>query len=104
MRRRQVLAGLVGFTIAGALPGTARAASAEESLEALLLAKSTVPATPVPLVTLHLALDQAQQAFERCEYSELTGALPRLIAAAHASRDAAAGQLRERMYAALGRG
>ncbi|SEP46548.1 helix-turn-helix domain-containing protein [Amycolatopsis saalfeldensis] len=103
MRRRQVLAGLVGFTIAGALPGTARAASAEESLEALLLAKSTLPATPVPLVTLHLALEQAQQAFERCEYSELTGALPRLIAAAHASRDAAAGQLRERMSAALAR-
>jgi transcriptional regulator with XRE-family HTH domain len=103
MRRRQVLAGLAGLTISAALPGTARAATAEESLEALLLAKSTIPAMPVPLVTLHLALEQAQQAFERCEYSELTGALPRLIAAAHASRDAAAGQLRERMSAALAR-
>lgn len=103
MRRRQVLAGLVGFTIAGALPGTARAASIEESLEALLLAKSQLPAAPVPLVTLHQALGQAQHAFERCEYSELTAALPRLIATAHASRDAAIGQLRERMSAALAR-
>ncbi len=103
MRRRQVLAGLVGITIAGALPGTARAASGEESLEALLLAKAQVPAAPVPLVTLELALEQAQHAFERCEYSELTGAMPRLIATAHASRDAAAGQMRERMSAALAR-
>ncbi|RSM35867.1 XRE family transcriptional regulator [Amycolatopsis balhimycina DSM 5908] len=103
MRRRQVLAGLAGFTIAGVLPGTARAASSEESLEALLLTKSQLPATPVPLMTLHHALGQAQHAFERCEYSELTSALPRLIAAAHASRDSAAGQLRERMSAALAR-
>ncbi len=103
MRRRQVLAGLVGFTIAGALPGTARAASGEESLEALLLAKSQLPAAPVPLVTLQQAVAQAQAAFERCEYNELTGALPRLIAAAHASRDAASGQLRDRMSAALAR-
>ena len=103
MRRRQVLAGLVGFTIAGALPGTARAATSGESLEALLLAKSQLPAAPVPLVTLHEALTQAQHAFQRCEYSELTSALPRLIATAHASRDAATGQLREQMSAALAR-
>ncbi|MFJ7212740.1 XRE family transcriptional regulator [Amycolatopsis sp. NPDC098790] len=103
MRRRQVLAGLVGFSIAGALPGTARAATGEESLEALLLAKSQLPAAPVPLATLQQALAQAQAAFERCEYSELTGALPRLIAAAHASRDAASGQLRDRMSATLAR-
>ncbi|MEV6832109.1 helix-turn-helix transcriptional regulator [Amycolatopsis sp. NPDC051102] len=103
MRRRQLLAGLAGFTIAAALPGTARAASGEESLEALLLAKSQLPAAPVPLVTLHQALAQAQAAFERCEYSELTGTLPRLIAAAHASRDAAVGQLQDRMSAALAR-
>ncbi|WP_410570538.1 hypothetical protein [Amycolatopsis sp. cmx-4-61] len=62
-----------------------------------------VPAAPVPLVTLQLALEQAQHAFERRQYSELTGGMPRLIAAAHASRDAAAGQLREWMSAALAR-
>ncbi|MEU3627872.1 hypothetical protein BS329_40240 [Amycolatopsis coloradensis] len=103
MRRRQVLAGLVGFTLTGALPGTARAATTEESLESLLLARSQVPAAPVPLVTLHQALQRAQQAFQRCEYSELTHALPQLIATAHASRDAATGQLRERLSAALAR-
>ncbi len=57
----------------------------------------------MPLVTLHMALEQAQQAFSRCEYRELTGALPRLIATTHVSHDAAAGQLRERMSAALAR-
>lgn len=101
MRRRQVLAGLAGFTIAGMLPGTARAAATEESLEALLLAKSQIPAKPVPLVTLYQALGQAQRAFERCEYTELTSALPRLIATAHASRDAAVGQMQDRLSAAL---
>ncbi|OLZ50322.1 helix-turn-helix domain-containing protein [Amycolatopsis keratiniphila] len=102
MRRRQVLAGLLGVTITGALPRVAGAApAAEESLEALLLAKAQVPAVPVPLVSLYEALTKAQQAFERCEYAELSAALPRLIATAHASHDAAAGQLRERMSAAL---
>jgi transcriptional regulator with XRE-family HTH domain len=103
MRRRQVLAGLAGLTIAGVLPGTAHAGSAEESLEALLLARSQLPAAPVPLITLYSALNQAQHAFESCEYAQLTRTLPQLIATAHASRDAAIGQMQDRMSAALAR-
>ncbi|MFE5501670.1 helix-turn-helix domain-containing protein [Amycolatopsis japonica] len=103
MRRRQVLAGLVGVTIAGVLPGTARASAGEESLEALLLAKSQCPAVPVPLVSLSQALAEAQRKFEACEYAHLSRALPQLIATAHASKDASAGQMRERMSAALSR-
>jgi hypothetical protein len=103
MRRRQVLAGLVGVTIAGVLPSTARAAPGGESLEALLLAKSQCPAVPVPLVTLCQALSRAQEKFEACEYDDLSHVLPQLIATAHASRDSAAGRMQERMSAALAR-
>ncbi|MEV6910953.1 helix-turn-helix transcriptional regulator [Amycolatopsis sp. NPDC051071] len=103
MRRRQVLAGLVGVTIAGVLPSTARAATAGESLEALLLAKSQCPAVPVPLVTLQQALNRAQEKFEACEYHDLGHVLPQLIATAHASRDSAVGRMRERMSGALAR-
>lgn len=103
MRRRQVLAGLVGVTIAGVLPSTARASSGEESLEALLLARSQCPAVPVPLVTLSQALADAQRKFEACEYADLSRLLPQLIATAHASKDASVGQVQERMSAALAR-
>lgn len=107
VQRRTLLAGAVGLGLAltGA-PGSAEAqAGADDpaaALEAALF--RTTPAAAVPQARLSKALGAALADFKSAHYGHLGRALPGVLAAAEATRDAAAGRAREEAHAAVARG
>lgn len=107
VQRRTLLAGAVGLGLAlTATPSTAEAAPAVDdpaaALEAALF--RTASAAPVPQARLSKALGVALADFKSAHYGHLGRALPGVLAAAEATRDAAAGRAREEAHAAVARG
>ncbi|WP_405015286.1 transcriptional regulator [Kitasatospora sp. NBC_01539] len=107
MRRRELLAGIVGTT-AALIPSPATAAprtgpvgdDPTAALERALYAPE--PSGPVPAAVLDRALTSARNEFTAARYGRLGQALPALLGAAEAGR-AAAGAARERAHAAIAR-
>jgi hypothetical protein len=106
MRRRELLAGLTGLTGALLLPparppaGSTGPDAVSTRLEQLLTGAGT-PAAPVPSRVLETGLAAAWRAFDTCRYQALAERLPRLVSAASASRDQAAGRSRQACSSAL---
>jgi hypothetical protein len=91
MKRRVLLAGLVGITASGFLPRSDQTTTPPStgSLDSLLRAPAR-GAAPVSLTQLGTMVANAHRAFDACHYQALTDSLPGLIATVRASHDAAA--------------
>lgn len=109
VRRRSMLAGMVGVGMGAALGGapTASAATAPTvdpaiGLERALFSPDAVPAVSLP--RLGKALSVAHADFTAARYVSLGAHLPGLLGAAEATREASAGRAREQAHAAAARG
>ncbi|MCB5170135.1 helix-turn-helix domain-containing protein [Streptomyces bambusae] len=101
MRRRNLLGALAAGASAIALPGTAEARPAPVSFDDMLF---RLPSTdPAPLRALASQAAAARTAFTAARYSDLGRALPGLLSAAEATRDAAVGRARQQANAILAR-
>lgn len=109
MRRRSMLAGMVGVGMGAALGGAPAANAASvpagdpaAGLERALFSPDAVSAVSLP--RLGQALSPAHADFTAARYSALGGHLPGLIGSAEATREVAAGRAREQAHAAVARG
>jgi hypothetical protein len=108
VRRRELLAGMAGTAAAAIIPTPAAAATASTSdddlaaaLERALYAPDAIGPAPAAVVEQHLAA--ARGDFTAARYGRLGQALPGLIGAAEAGRDASAGAARERAHSTVAR-
>lgn len=109
VRRRNLLAGVVGVGVGAALGGASASAAPRGSapdpavgLERALFSPDTVPAVPLP--RLARSLTAAHGHFTAARYGALGDQLPQLLAAAQSTRDASTGRAREQAHAAVARG
>jgi transcriptional regulator with XRE-family HTH domain len=95
VRRRQLLTGAAGLAAASAfgLPHT-HASNPAHGMEELLYGRGPTEVEPAPLSALRAATTRARGLFQDARYDHLSTELPRLIAAATATRDHAAGDER----------
>ncbi|MGW1769346.1 helix-turn-helix domain-containing protein [Streptomyces sp. NPDC002073] len=101
MRRRNLLAGALAAG-ASAVVGTGTAAAVPgPRLEDVLFRLPS--AEPAPLQALARGTAATREAFTAARYNDLNNALPGLLSAAEATRDAAAGQARRQANAILAR-
>ncbi|MFF0714142.1 helix-turn-helix domain-containing protein [Streptomyces bauhiniae] len=100
VRRRNLLTGAMGAG-AVAVMGTGSASAAPLDLEVSLF--RLPPAKPVPLPRLVQQIAAARQDYCAVQYNRLAQVLPRLIAAAEATRDASSGRARDEAHLALAR-
>ncbi|WP_346267968.1 XRE family transcriptional regulator [Streptomyces sp. SID4948] len=106
VRRRELLTGALAAS-AATVVGTeqARASTPEDPAAVLEETLFRLPtAEPQPLTRLAEQAAAARQSFRAAHYTDLSRALPGLLAAAEATRDAAAGRAREQASAILARG
>ena len=104
VRRRQMLTGAVGVGVTAALGAPTANASPSSGTSALEDVLYRPPsAAPVPLPRLVQEAARARAAWRAAEYETLGRALPGLVAAATATRDAAAGRERDRAHVVLAR-
>jgi transcriptional regulator with XRE-family HTH domain len=106
VRRRELLAGLVGVTgsaLAGAAarPLGARAALTAQQLQPLLTGGPSRGFPAVGVQVLRGRLAAAHATFCACRYGELAGIMPGVIATAQASLDEATGQQHDQISALL---
>jgi len=102
VRRRQLLANLVGVTGAEVLRAPDQASTAPAgSLNRSLVASAGTTARPVSAQAVQSSLAAARSLFQGCRYSDLARMLPEVIAAAHTSCDAAIGEQHEILAALL---
>ncbi|MGW6396424.1 helix-turn-helix domain-containing protein [Streptomyces sp. NPDC055103] len=102
MRRRTLLGAVAaGASTAVVGTGTAAAQSVQLGLDDMLFHLPS--AEPAPLQALASRTAAAREAFTAASYSELGSALPGLLSAAEATRDAAAGRPRQQASAILAR-
>lgn len=109
VRRRSMLAGMVGVGMGAALGGAPSVAAASApagdpaaGLERALFSPDAAPALSLP--KLGRALTAAHADFTAARYSALGEHLPGLLGAAEATREAMSGGARERAHAAAARG
>jgi transcriptional regulator with XRE-family HTH domain len=108
VRRRSMLAGMVGAGMGAALNGAPSASAAPVAvdptigLERALFAPDVVPAVSLP--RLGRALSAAHQDFTAARYGALGSNLPGLLGVAEATRETASGRAREQAHAAVARG
>lgn len=109
MRRRSMLAGMVGVGMGAALGGSPAASAAPipavdpaVGLERALFSPDAAPAVSLP--RLGRALSAAHAEFTAAKYSALGQHLPGLLGAAEATREATSGRAREQAQAAAARG
>lgn len=110
VRRRELLAGVAGYSASLVTPIPARAAEAPRppeadpvaALEAALY--TPAPAAPMPPARLGRALAAVRADFTAARYGALGGALPGFLAAAEATRDTASGRAREEANTVVARG
>ncbi|MFF0481936.1 helix-turn-helix domain-containing protein [Streptomyces sp. NPDC004435] len=101
MRRRTTLLGALAAGASAVIStGTAEALPVLDLDDALFRLPNTGPA---PLRTLASATAAARETFSAARYSDLSHALPSLLAAAEATRDATAGQARQQANGILAR-
>ncbi|MFE1521243.1 transcriptional regulator [[Kitasatospora] papulosa] len=95
MRRRDMINGVLGLSVAILTSPAALAAAADpvSGLERALV--DPAAGQPAPFAELSSALAQARTAFTGARYTALSAALPGLIATAEATRDAASGRGRD---------
>lgn len=108
VRRRELMAAALGLgagLIAGAGSDAAAAEPAAENPAAAMERAlfEPVPGRPTSLRDLTGGLTTARQMFSGARYADLGRALPALIATAEATREAAAGRVRERAQAGVAR-
>jgi len=102
MRRRQLLAGLVGVTGTALLGPAARAqASLQQRMGSVLPAAPTRVDKPVSVAVLRERLAAARATYQACRYHDLAATLPDVIAAAQASIADATGERHEHTAAVL---
>jgi transcriptional regulator with XRE-family HTH domain len=108
VRRRSMLAGMVGVGMGAALgssPASAAPVPAGDpaiGLERALFSPDAVPAVSLP--RLGKALSAAHADFTAARYISLAQHLPGLLGAAEATREVSAGRAREQAHAAAARG
>ncbi|WP_327359609.1 helix-turn-helix domain-containing protein [Streptomyces sp. NBC_01304] len=104
VRRRKLMTGALGLSLGILANPTAASAATGAPTGALELSLfEPAPAEPVTVRDLTVALAHARAAFTDAHYAALGQALPGLIAAAEATRDASSGRQREYAHACVAR-
>lgn len=103
VRRRQLLAGLVGVTGTAILgqPSRIAAASPNPTLAALATATNPPAGAPATVAELQRRLATARTTYQACRYHDLAVTLPDVIATAQASLADATGERHEKTAAVL---
>ncbi|WP_327309645.1 helix-turn-helix domain-containing protein (plasmid) [Streptomyces sp. NBC_01298] len=105
MRRRTVLGALAaGASTVAVGTGTAAAGQTASSLSLDDMLFHLPGAEPAPLRVLASGTAGAREAFTAARYNDLANALPALLSAAEATRDASVGRARQQASAVLARG